>query len=246
MATRKTLAVFGGNGMLGSAIAAHAVRMQFNVKSFSRSGWPPSALSWTQKVQWVAADALKPEQYEKHLAECDAVVHCVGALLEDTSLSRALKPGNNSNAPKIVNYEEINRDTALRVAEAAVKTGKVQTFAFISAATLPPFVDPRYLTTKREAEEALLAMDQLNTLIFRPGFMYTRESLPLSALATTLAATRGLAACLGATAVTSRVEAPLAVETVARAVVRALGGAGGVPHKSAIYPVSLIEALASR
>eukprot|EP00123_Amoebidium_parasiticum_P010281 comp20004_c0_seq1/m.24490 comp20004_c0_seq1/g.24490 ORF comp20004_c0_seq1/g.24490 comp20004_c0_seq1/m.24490 type:complete len:149 (-) comp20004_c0_seq1:83-529(-) len=50
-------------------------------------------------------------------------------------------------------------------------------FVYISAAGAPPMVDKRYITTKREAEAALQAMNGFDTVILRPGFMYSEDDI---------------------------------------------------------------------
>jgi uncharacterized protein YbjT (DUF2867 family) len=67
-------------------------------------------------------------------------------------------------------YEEVNRDTAAMVSIEAADCERVRSFVFISAAHAPPFVDERYLSTKREAEDIIqdLAPD-LRPIILRPG-----------------------------------------------------------------------------
>lgn len=84
------------------------------------------------------------------------------------------------------NYELINRDTALQVADTAVDVG-VGTVMFISAASVPPGVDPRYLSTKREAERAILALPPpTRSVVLRPGFMYSKHEPSTMAIGSAL------------------------------------------------------------
>lgn len=120
------------------------------VTSISSSGRPyrtpqGHTPAWTSKVEWRKADALLPETYADLLPGADAVVHTIGALLEDGSYKAALAKGdfprlvrafaNGSGeqgnplarggaAPK-GSYEMLNRDSALRVCEAFVASKPV-------------------------------------------------------------------------------------------------------------------------
>ncbi|KAK6358394.1 hypothetical protein TWF730_007730 [Orbilia blumenaviensis] len=90
MAAQKCLAVFGGNGFLGSKICQAAIQRNWKVISVSRSGepdWKTSSKSgrrpeWADNVTWVSADVFEPATYKPHLADADAVVHSMGLLLE--------------------------------------------------------------------------------------------------------------------------------------------------------------------
>ncbi|KAK6543881.1 hypothetical protein TWF694_000603 [Orbilia ellipsospora] len=90
MAAQKCLAVFGGNGFLGSKICQAALQRNWKVISVSRSGEPDWKTStknghrpeWADGVTWVSADIFEPATYKPHLASADAVVHSMGLLLE--------------------------------------------------------------------------------------------------------------------------------------------------------------------
>lgn len=81
-------------------------------------------------------------------------------------------------------YEIINRDTMVSVARTAQQfaaesgaeaVGEKVPFVFVSAFAAPPLVDPRYLSSKREAEEYLFSCSGLRPVVFRPGFIYSEE-----------------------------------------------------------------------
>ncbi|KAF3906345.1 hypothetical protein ABW20_dc0103973 [Dactylellina cionopaga] len=90
MATQKCLAVFGGNGFVGSKICQAALLKNWKVISVSRSGEPDWKTSgqngrrpeWADRVTWVSADIFEPATYKSHLASANAVVHSMGLLLE--------------------------------------------------------------------------------------------------------------------------------------------------------------------
>lgn len=46
----------------------------------------------------------------------------------------------------------------------------MRSFVYISASDVFPFIDPRYITTKREAERYLFQQDdKFKTVVLRPG-----------------------------------------------------------------------------
>jgi uncharacterized protein YbjT (DUF2867 family) len=114
---------------------------------------------------------MNADRFKQQFAEADMVVHTVGTLF-DTSITKFRQPGESGT------YEQMNRDTFLSVLEQIPPSKKV---VYISASGHPPFI-PRYESTKKEAEEALLASGN-EGYILRPGFIYSWEhrwwSLPL-------------------------------------------------------------------
>ncbi|KZT70160.1 NAD(P)-binding protein [Daedalea quercina L-15889] len=200
--------VVGGNGFLGSAVCKAALSRGMEVTSISSSGTPfktPKGHSpaWVSKVDWQAADALKPETYSRLLPGVTAVVHTLGTLLEDTRYKKALSEGNVPALVGIVasnvfgsgpsgnplasgegrqdSYETLNRDAAIRVCEAYVSsTPNVavdgpRPFIYVSAEDIfRPIIPTRYIETKREAE---LHIDQ--KVAGNPGYraVYIRPSL---------------------------------------------------------------------
>ncbi|KAJ1947844.1 hypothetical protein FBU59_001828 [Linderina macrospora] len=193
MSAAKRVFVVGGSGFLGQAICRSAIARGWQVVSLSRHGAPTIDASmrgsigqhFLQTIEWVKGDALKPDTYRAHLNGCSAVVHSVGALMEN-DYKRYVRLGSSSNTPaERTTYEETNRDTALEVVRTARETESVGAFAYISATDFTPFLDHRYISTKREVEAELMAhMKEMRPVILRPGFMYsgTRPvTLPLAA-----------------------------------------------------------------
>ncbi|KAL1924798.1 uncharacterized protein VTP21DRAFT_4452 [Calcarisporiella thermophila] len=77
-------------------------------------------------------------------------------------------------------YETMNRDSAITVAKEAASLGGTRAFVYLSASTMP-FINPRYISTKREAEQALLSMSSsIRPVILRPGMMYSPDSRPVT------------------------------------------------------------------
>lgn len=110
-------------------------------------------------------------QFRDQINENDMIVHTVGTLF-DTSITKWRKPGEPGT------YEQMNRDTFLSVLREIQPSKKV---VYISASGHPPFVH-RYATTKKEAEDALLASGN-EGYVLRPGFIYSWQyrwwSIPL-------------------------------------------------------------------
>ncbi|KAJ1981473.1 hypothetical protein H4R34_002067 [Dimargaris verticillata] len=236
--------VVGGSGFLGSSICRVALQRGLEVVSLSRHGAParphPTAPrpAWHEQVHWQQGDALQPDTYAKVAQDCSGIVHTVGTLLE-TDYKPLIKAGSVCQAasqwrslrtnPTGVNYRRINRDTALEVAQTAVKSGAPKTFVYISASDVLPFIDRRYISTKREAEVALLTMDALRTVIMRPGIMYSEQQPLTMSVASVLGmvgqAKKSLLNMVSRTqppVSTGLATPPLHTDTVAQAVVTAL------------------------
>ncbi|KAK9704358.1 hypothetical protein K7432_010242 [Basidiobolus ranarum] len=151
---------------------------------------------WVHKVNWAQGDSLQPDTYRELLKECTSVVHTVGILMENnykevvnssnpvSSLMKNLLPCSkqdsnpfkrsnisNTTPEKITTntYERMNRDTAVMVANEASKFPNIQCFAYISAADVFPFIDKRYISTKRDAEAEIQSHKEFRSIILRPG-----------------------------------------------------------------------------
>ncbi|KIK57765.1 hypothetical protein GYMLUDRAFT_45950 [Collybiopsis luxurians FD-317 M1] len=205
--------VVGGNGFIGSAICRAALAKGMQVTSVSSSGRPyttPKGHSpqWTSRVTWLKGSAKNPSSFSDALCEAHGVVHTLGTLFEDGKYKQALKDGD---IPKVVgtalnsvfssqnpllerggegSYDEVNRDSALRVCEAFIASGKgkqyssPRPFVYISAEDVfRPFIPARYIETKREAEEgirALLSPGQYRGVFVRPSLVYHAHYRPLT------------------------------------------------------------------
>ncbi|KAI8355354.1 hypothetical protein B0O80DRAFT_449053 [Mortierella sp. GBAus27b] len=250
----KKLFVVGGTGGVGFQVCKLAVARGWDVTSLSRRGKPSltessqggSAASqgWVHKVNWARGDSLDPSSYKDALKGSKAVVHTVGLLLEDNykdivhsqsldDLAKNIKtairgqnPLDTTKVPKTgLSYEKINRDTALTVAKEAGKEG-VESFAYISAAFAPPMVPNRYITTKREAEHALLTNQSgLRPIIFRPGFLSTPDrplTLPLAGLLQISSTILGKSLWGTIPLAQAATTPPLSTEVFARAIMNAI------------------------
>lgn len=114
---------------------------------------------------------------------------------------------------------------AITVANEAAKEG-IESFAYISAAFAPPMVPNRYITTKREAETALLTHPAgFRSIIFRPGFLSTPDrpvTLPLAGLLQVSSAILGDSVRGTIPFAQALSTPPLEMETLARAIVNSL------------------------
>ena len=205
MATvRPKALVLGGSGFVGRAICRRLVQKNFKVISVSRRGRPTDFLSsstlhggqrWCRHVDWVKGDAHKPETYSSLLNECSAVVHSVGIINESPAYKQLFDRGATpQDDEQLRNFEAINRDTAILLAAAADAAPNVDTFVYVSAATLPSpvaatkVIDDRYLSSKREAEATILSRaraqaastgtgEGYRAVVLRPGFMVSEDRL---------------------------------------------------------------------
>ena len=81
---------------------------------------------------------MNPNSFSDTIRNSDLVIHTIGTLL-DTTVTSNKKPGEPGT------YEQMNRDTAIHIAE-TLKGSKAQ-MVYLSGSSHPPFLE-RYLTTK--------------------------------------------------------------------------------------------------
>ncbi|OZJ06771.1 hypothetical protein BZG36_00385 [Bifiguratus adelaidae] len=200
------LLVVGGTGFLGSRVCRSAAEKGWTVHSLSRNV-PPSDQS-DSRIQYHRGNALDQQTHERVLKEHDitSVVHAAGILLENADYKTAVRNDGQGTETQTLGkllgigivallgdkgnplkqhprYEEINKDTALALLAAANATSSVSHYTYISAMNLFPWVDPRYITTKLEAERAILTWKRGTGLVLRPGLMHHPSRRVVSALA---------------------------------------------------------------
>ncbi|RUP49571.1 hypothetical protein BC936DRAFT_142178 [Jimgerdemannia flammicorona] len=137
---------------------------------------------------------------------------------------------------------------AITIARTAAAIPTIESFVYVSAMDIFPFVDPRYITTKREAERFLLAKDEFRTVVLRPGFIYSDNRPFTVPLATALSMTnrlispikRDVASLPLGSAITTP---PLHVDTVARA---AIAGAEREGLKAILEAEGILELAAGK
>ncbi|KAF8831243.1 hypothetical protein HHX47_DHR1000526 [Lentinula edodes] len=157
------------------------------------------------------SSAHNPTTFSDVLADVHGVVHTLGTLIEDGGkYKQAIREGNVTkmigsalgsvfgfqNPLKGISegsYEDINRDSALRVCEAFLSSGqgkqspKPRPFVYISAEDVfRPIIPARYIETKREAEMGIEAMlstsppGQYRGVYIRPSLVYHAHYRPLT------------------------------------------------------------------
>ncbi|CAG8539813.1 749_t:CDS:2, partial [Acaulospora colombiana] len=127
-----------------------------------------------KKVEWHSASALDPESYKSLVSSSNAIVHTLGTLLETEGYKRSvqrsdpfgvtaasvkalrdnLQGENPLNKASKGSYLNVNRDTADQSASKSPRT-----FVYISAEDVfRPAIPSGYISSKREAEKALMEL----------------------------------------------------------------------------------------
>ena len=163
----KKLSIIGGTGYIGLSIAKRAATWGISVNAISRKGQPASSFPFPSNITFVKGSAMDPEGISEILKQSDAVIHTVGTLIDSTVFG-GKKPGDPGS------YEQMNRDTAIKIGNKLNDFNKKQKIVYISANKAPPILD-RYIKTKREAEQHLLNLPGIRTTILRPGFVVSAK-----------------------------------------------------------------------
>lgn len=233
------LLVLGGTGFLGKHICFEALKAGFSVTSISRKGIEglkyqssinPKLIS---QIEWKQGNIFEPSTFEEDLKSTDAVVHSVGiafanenykTLLKQSSLADLLKFGSCHLAQQFRGpnpmrpndeFDKMNRQTAVTAAQAYSSTGvgasspSRRPFVYISAEDWNPMLSPRYIESKRQAEDELSNIPGLRTVFIRPGLMYDKNVTDIRS---------NLAFAMSKIPLLTK---PLAAQTVAKAVVEA-------------------------
>mmetsp|Transcript_52050 Transcript_52050/g.59453 ORF Transcript_52050/g.59453 Transcript_52050/m.59453 type:complete len:257 (-) Transcript_52050:210-980(-) len=167
----KKLLLIGGNGYIGRSCAQLAQLYGAQVHSLSRSGTVPSRFiaPWCREVTWHKGNALDPRSYSDLMQDMDGIIFSVGTLFDSTI------PFSSQNAGGPGSYEELNRNTLIAAASTANEIAKGKNFILFSASMGLPLI-PRYLKTKRQAEDFLKTQSNINHTILRPGIVYNPSS----------------------------------------------------------------------
>ncbi|ORZ25045.1 hypothetical protein BCR42DRAFT_578 [Absidia repens] len=270
--TRKLLVV-GGSGFLGQSMCKAAVQRGWETVSMSRNGEPESFTkhgkpAWANEVEWARGDSLDPSSYKDVIKDVTNVVHTVGIILESDYKKAVNDPtvlGALCGATKVLGevvgmtdrgnpldpkrqvlptYEAVNRDTAMSVAKEVATLSTMESYVYVSASDIFPFINPRYITSKRQAERYLFARPEFKSIILRPGFMYNEQrasAIPIAkAIQTANALTQPFSKALSSLPFgTTFTTHPLYTDTVATAAMNAIEA-----KSYGIFDVAGIEGLA--
>jgi|SRR5579884_564157 len=152
----RTILITGSNGFIGSHAVNAALARGYRVKTFSRSlsNLPPAVRTEDRFV-----GELPHQIPDNLLAGVNAVVHCAAWVGRDSDSNLA---------------HRVNVEGTVGLAKRAVAEG-VQAFVFLSSQSASPTASSAYGRSKFLAEQALLAMADLNSIILRPGLVCGRS-----------------------------------------------------------------------
>ena len=156
----KKFVIFGANGFVGGEFAKQLVERGDQVVSVSRGGQPMGNDAWMDKVDWKVGNALSKGFWSNYLDGADVLIDTIGEYQENT----------NEN----LTFEKVNYQTAVNLAEEADKQ-KVPVMVYISADDIPG-ANPRYIKTKRDAEEEIQKRS-FRSVIVRPSTMTTADDV---------------------------------------------------------------------
>lgn len=170
MASEVRVAIYGGNGFVGTHLARKLVSAKAKVTCISRSGAMPSQLehsAWSKQVQWLQGDASQPDL--AMLKAIDVLVSVVGApplpTFSHTAYQRAVFNNGTTNATAIS-----------AAADAGIKR------VVLLGAQIPALLHGRwfgYARGKQVALDAAEAFSQLtaehSAVVIQPGGIYGKR-----------------------------------------------------------------------
>lgn len=160
----ESIAVFGGNGFVGSRVVAELVAHGDKVTSISKSGSRPNIPeSVADKVTWLKGD---PSTDTIDLKGNDAVISCIGAIGFDDDLVR-----------------RVNGDVNVAAVKQASDAG-AKRFVYISVSDIVPQALgktlPAYFEGKSAAEKAVTSTFGGNGVLIKPSFIYGGDAFLLA------------------------------------------------------------------
>jgi uncharacterized protein YbjT (DUF2867 family) len=145
--------VTGGTGFIGEECALELQKAGHTVRILARSKQAEAELT-ARGMELALGDVTAPETLPAALEGVDAVVHCVGIIIE----------------PPGITFESVVRDGTQNLVEACRKSG-VKRIVYISALGTRPNAASRYHQTKWAAEE-LIRKSGIPYTILRPSIVY--------------------------------------------------------------------------
>jgi len=144
--------VTGGTGFVGSAVISELLARNLNVSALVNH----RNLPFGDKVTTVRGDLFDPATLDQGLADCDAVIHLIGIIMEKPS--------------KGVTFQHIHVDGTRAIVDAAKRAG-IKRYIHMSALGTRPNAVSQYHQTKYQAEE-YVKQSGLDWTIFRPSMIH--------------------------------------------------------------------------
>ena len=147
----------GGTGFLGQTLAAHLIKLGYQVSIPTRQRESFRELLVLPGLQLVQANTHIEVDLKRALQGSDAVINLVGILNETRSSTQKFHTAHVEFTERLIN---------------ACKDVGIQRYIQVSALKAEPETSPsEYLRTKGQAE-ALVQKSTLNTTVFRPSVIF--------------------------------------------------------------------------
>ncbi len=146
----------GGTGFIGSYVLRELVARGHTVRCLVRNPDAPLAVHG-QAVECVKGDVTNSRTLRGTLRGCEAVIHLVGIIEEDTGRG--------------ITFDRIHREGTLHVVAAAAEAG-LDRFVLMSANGARPDGVSAYQRSKWAAEEALTGAGFSHACIIRPSVVF--------------------------------------------------------------------------
>jgi len=161
---KPTVAIYGGNGFVGSHIAQELIKHDFTVVCFSRTGHKPAHLhahSWSEKVRWSKGDASNANH--DCLKQIDIVISTVGSpplpTFSDEAFEAQLFANGTCNTKLIESASEVGIKRLVLMGAKVPWPMNRDSFAYTKGKRLA------FEAAKAFAEQS----DQHSALVLQPG-----------------------------------------------------------------------------
>lgn len=167
------VAIYGGNGFVGTYAAEHLCNADIDVVCLSRTGYKPTYLKdqeWSNKVRWCKGNASQPDH--ELLSNVDTVVCCVGSPPLPTFSEEAYQHQLFMNGTTCVNL--INSAQQAGVKKIILLNAQIpwllksKRFAYYQGKKM----------ALKAAQEFANASEQHTSIILQPGMITGRRLLP--------------------------------------------------------------------